>query len=225
MVHRKTEMKLVKNKSALQCTFSKRRSGLFKKASELSILCGAMMGVIAFSPGGKPFSFGYPTIEAVTNKFIQRGPGQGEPSKDGDVNELNQKVEDLVYQLKVEKKGKDILENALNRNKVIDVEFPIDDLSSEKLQILMASLKKLRDELKELRDNLKLPMNETDAASTSPQQIEEDLFNHIVWAPRILRPWGFLFDCIERPNELGFPYWAGSFRGKQIIYASPCREV
>ncbi|TYJ14311.1 hypothetical protein E1A91_A10G109900v1, partial [Gossypium mustelinum] len=51
-----------------------------------------------------------------------------------------------------------------------------------------------------------------------PQQIEEDLFNHIVWAPRIWRPWGFLFDCIERPNELGFPYWAGSFRGKRIIY-------
>nr|YP_009019931.1 hypothetical chloroplast RF21 [Azadirachta indica]YP_009019949.1 hypothetical chloroplast RF21 [Azadirachta indica]AHJ91361.1 hypothetical chloroplast RF21 [Azadirachta indica]AHJ91380.1 hypothetical chloroplast RF21 [Azadirachta indica]UJH19875.1 Ycf2 [Azadirachta indica]UJH19903.1 Ycf2 [Azadirachta indica] len=51
-----------------------------------------------------------------------------------------------------------------------------------------------------------------------PQQIEEDLFNHIVWAPRIWRPWGFLFDCIERPHELGFPYRAGSFRGKRIIY-------
>ncbi|KAK7236658.1 hypothetical protein RIF29_45372 [Crotalaria pallida] len=52
-----------------------------------------------------------------------------------------------------------------------------------------------------------------------PQQIEEYLFNHTVWAPRIWRPWGFfLFDCIERPNELGFPYWAGSFRGKRIIY-------
>ncbi|YP_008592532.1 Ycf2 (chloroplast) [Andrographis paniculata] len=51
-----------------------------------------------------------------------------------------------------------------------------------------------------------------------PQQIEEDFFNHIVWAPRIWRPWGFLFDCIERPNELGFPYWSRSFRGKRIIY-------
>nr|YP_010457571.1 hypothetical protein RF2 [Microtropis osmanthoides]YP_010457590.1 hypothetical protein RF2 [Microtropis osmanthoides]UUA68808.1 hypothetical protein RF2 [Microtropis osmanthoides]UUA68809.1 hypothetical protein RF2 [Microtropis osmanthoides] len=51
-----------------------------------------------------------------------------------------------------------------------------------------------------------------------PQQREEDLFNHIVWAPRIWRYWGFLFACIERPNELGFPYWAGSFRGKRIIY-------
>nr|ANO45209.1 hypothetical chloroplast protein RF21 [Drymophila moorei] len=51
-----------------------------------------------------------------------------------------------------------------------------------------------------------------------PQQIEEDLFNHIVWAPRIWRPCGNLFDCIERPTELGFPYWAGSFRGKRILY-------
>uniref|UniRef100_A0AAU6N3Q8 Protein Ycf2 n=1 Tax=Potentilla leucophylla TaxID=667262 RepID=A0AAU6N3Q8_9ROSA len=50
------------------------------------------------------------------------------------------------------------------------------------------------------------------------QRIEEDLFNHIVWAPRIWRPWGFLFDCIERPNELGFPDWVRSFQGKRIIY-------
>jgi hypothetical protein len=50
------------------------------------------------------------------------------------------------------------------------------------------------------------------------QQIEEDLFNHIVWAPRIWHPCANLFDCIERPTELGFPYWAGSFRGKRIIY-------
>ncbi|KAK9660580.1 hypothetical protein RND81_O204600 [Saponaria officinalis] len=51
-----------------------------------------------------------------------------------------------------------------------------------------------------------------------PQQIEEDLLNPIVWAPRIWNPRSFLFDCIERPNELGFPYWAGSLRGKRIIY-------
>nr|YP_010374780.1 hypothetical protein RF2 [Heteranthera callifolia]YP_010374798.1 hypothetical protein RF2 [Heteranthera callifolia]QXU58215.1 hypothetical protein RF2 [Heteranthera callifolia]QXU58235.1 hypothetical protein RF2 [Heteranthera callifolia] len=54
--------------------------------------------------------------------------------------------------------------------------------------------------------------------TVDPQQIEEDLFNHIVWAPRIWCPCGNLFDCIERPTELGFPYLAGSFRGKQIIY-------
>nr|YP_009431090.1 hypothetical chloroplast RF21 [Aphyllanthes monspeliensis]YP_009431107.1 hypothetical chloroplast RF21 [Aphyllanthes monspeliensis]ASW26525.1 hypothetical chloroplast RF21 [Aphyllanthes monspeliensis]ASW26544.1 hypothetical chloroplast RF21 [Aphyllanthes monspeliensis] len=60
--------------------------------------------------------------------------------------------------------------------------------------------------------------SEFEEGALDPQQIEEDLFNHIVWAPRIWRPCGNLFDCIERPTELGFPYWAGSFRGKRIIY-------
>lgn len=37
-------------------------------------------------------------------------------------------------------------------------------------------------------------------------KIEEDLFNYIIWAHRIWRPWGFLFNCIKRLNELGFSY-------------------
>ncbi|CAI8584138.1 unnamed protein product [Vicia faba] len=48
-----------------------------------------------------------------------------------------------------------------------------------------------------------------------PQPLEEDLFNHILWAPRLWRPWGFLFD--EGSNELRFPYWEGSFQDKPIL--------
>nr|YP_010287087.1 hypothetical protein RF2 [Hydrocharis chevalieri]YP_010287107.1 hypothetical protein RF2 [Hydrocharis chevalieri]UKT61170.1 hypothetical protein RF2 [Hydrocharis chevalieri]UKT61171.1 hypothetical protein RF2 [Hydrocharis chevalieri] len=44
-----------------------------------------------------------------------------------------------------------------------------------------------------------------------PQRIEEDFLNHIVWAPRIWRPCGNLFDW---PNELGFPHLGD----KGIIY-------
>nr|QXO02788.1 Ycf2 [Cheirostylis moniliformis]QXO02805.1 Ycf2 [Cheirostylis moniliformis] len=61
---------------------------------------------------------------------------------------------------------------------------------------------------------------EFEEGALDPQQIEEGFFNHIVWAPRIWRPCGNLgnlFDCIERPTELGFPYWTGSFWGKRII--------
>nr|YP_009141235.1 hypothetical chloroplast RF21 [Lathyrus clymenum]AIL55761.1 hypothetical chloroplast RF21 [Lathyrus clymenum] len=45
-----------------------------------------------------------------------------------------------------------------------------------------------------------------------PQPLEEDLFNHILWAPRLWRPWDFLFN--EGSNELRFPYWEGSFQDK-----------
>nr|QUV77273.1 hypothetical protein RF2 [Markhamia cauda-felina]QUV77274.1 hypothetical protein RF2 [Markhamia cauda-felina] len=57
--------------------------------------------------------------------------------------------------------------------------------------------------------------SEVEEGEWEPEEIEEDLLNHIVWAPRIWRPWGFLFDW---PNGLGFPYWSRSFRGKRIIY-------
>jgi hypothetical protein len=43
------------------------------------------------------------------------------------------------------------------------------------------------------------------------------LANHIVFAPRIWQPWGFLFDWFERLNELGFPSWFRSFWGKRSI--------
>ncbi|KAL7236298.1 hypothetical protein ACSBR1_019549 [Camellia fascicularis] len=45
--HQKITMTKMENESNLQVTFSKRRSGLFKKASELSILCGAEVGIMA----------------------------------------------------------------------------------------------------------------------------------------------------------------------------------
>ncbi|RYR58380.1 hypothetical protein Ahy_A05g024124 [Arachis hypogaea] len=58
-----------------------------------------------------------------------------------------------------------------------------------------------------------------------PQQMEEDLFNHIVWAPRIWGPWGFLFNCIKRPNELGFPYWARSLLSSEGFRVAVCSSL
>ncbi|KAL5075096.1 hypothetical protein RYX36_014080 [Vicia faba] len=40
----------MRNESNLQVTFSKRCSGLFKKAIELSTLCDAQISLVVFSP-------------------------------------------------------------------------------------------------------------------------------------------------------------------------------
>nr|YP_010703464.1 hypothetical chloroplast RF21 [Lonicera tangutica]YP_010703483.1 hypothetical chloroplast RF21 [Lonicera tangutica]WCO11918.1 hypothetical chloroplast RF21 [Lonicera tangutica]WCO11938.1 hypothetical chloroplast RF21 [Lonicera tangutica] len=37
--------------------------------------------------------------------------------------------------------------------------------------------------------------------------LEQEFFTNIVWAPRIWSPWDFLLDCIDIPNELGFPFY------------------
>ncbi|EAY84606.1 hypothetical protein OsI_05974 [Oryza sativa Indica Group] len=64
------EMKLIENKEARQVCFSKRREGVFKKASELSVLCGARVAVVFFSPAGRPHCFGHPSVPAVADRFL-----------------------------------------------------------------------------------------------------------------------------------------------------------
>ncbi|KAF4375321.1 hypothetical protein G4B88_021987 [Cannabis sativa] len=53
----KVEMKLIENKQSRQVTFAKRRSGLMKKAHELSVLCDVEIGLIVFSGNGRLYEF------------------------------------------------------------------------------------------------------------------------------------------------------------------------
>lgn len=70
----KLEMVKIPKESNLLVTFSKRRYGVFKKASELATLCGAEITLIVFSPGKKVFSFGHPSVETVIDRFFTRNP-------------------------------------------------------------------------------------------------------------------------------------------------------
>ncbi|TVU00160.1 hypothetical protein EJB05_54418, partial [Eragrostis curvula] len=69
MGRQKIEMKPIESMEKRQVCFSKRRAGLFKKASDLSVLCGAHVAVVAYSPGGKPFVFGHPSAQALIDRF------------------------------------------------------------------------------------------------------------------------------------------------------------
>ena len=53
MGRKKLEMKLIEEKNRCQVTFSKRRTGLMKKARHLSVLCDVDIAVIVFSASGK----------------------------------------------------------------------------------------------------------------------------------------------------------------------------
>ncbi|KAL2460617.1 Agamous-like MADS-box protein AGL62 [Abeliophyllum distichum] len=75
----RVNMARMENESNLQVTFSKRRAGLFKKASELGTLCGVDIGLIVFSPGEKAFSFGHPNINAVCDRFLSQNNAPAPP--------------------------------------------------------------------------------------------------------------------------------------------------
>ncbi|XP_062224648.1 agamous-like MADS-box protein AGL29 [Phragmites australis] len=66
----KIEIKPIKCTEARHVCFSKRRTGLFKKATELSVLFGAHVAIVVFSPAGKPFSYGHPSVDAVVERFL-----------------------------------------------------------------------------------------------------------------------------------------------------------
>lgn len=51
------QLKRIENKINRQVTFSKRRSGLLKKAHEISVLCDAEVALIVFSTKGKLFEY------------------------------------------------------------------------------------------------------------------------------------------------------------------------
>jgi len=53
----KIEIKKMSNEHNLRVTFSKRRTGIFKKASELATLCGVDIAVIMFSPSSQVYVF------------------------------------------------------------------------------------------------------------------------------------------------------------------------
>ncbi|KAK4346398.1 hypothetical protein RND71_032737 [Anisodus tanguticus] len=53
----RVELKRIENKISGQVTFSKRRSGLLKKANEISVLCDADVALIVFSTKGKLFEY------------------------------------------------------------------------------------------------------------------------------------------------------------------------
>ena len=107
----KIENVKIQKKNHLQITFSKRRSGLFKKASELCTLCGANVAIIYFSPSGKVFSFGHPDVETIVDRFLTYNP-LPEPNglhlieahRNASVRELNMQLTQVLNQLEAEKK-------------------------------------------------------------------------------------------------------------------------
>ncbi|XP_059637517.1 agamous-like MADS-box protein AGL29 [Cornus florida] len=115
----KIDMKKRENEEDRLITFSKRRAGLYKKASELCSLCDADIGVVIFSPTGKPFSFAHPSMESIANRFLNRNPQPNENASQlfeahrrARVNELNEKLIDQTARADAEKERETVLEHS-----------------------------------------------------------------------------------------------------------------
>ncbi|XP_059446353.1 agamous-like MADS-box protein AGL62 [Corylus avellana] len=158
----KIEMVKMLNDSNLQVTFSKRRSGLFKKASELCTLCGAEIAIIVFSPGKKVFSFGHPSVETVVDRVLTRNPPQNsgtlqmlEAHRNASVRELNVQLTQVMNQLEAEKKHGEELNRMQKANHgQCWWEAPIEELGLPQLEQLKVSLQELQKNVGKQADRL-----------------------------------------------------------------------
>uniref|UniRef100_G9FV52 APETALA1 n=1 Tax=Litchi chinensis TaxID=151069 RepID=G9FV52_LITCN len=65
----RVQLKRIENKINRQVTFSKRRSGLLKKANEISVLCDAEVALIVFSTKGKLFEY---ATDSCMERILER---------------------------------------------------------------------------------------------------------------------------------------------------------
>ncbi|XP_068636956.1 agamous-like MADS-box protein AGL29 [Aristolochia californica] len=118
MGKRRTEIKEIQENDRRQVTFSKRRKGLFKKAAELSVLTGAQVAMFAFSPGGKIFTFGQPSVDAVVDAYLGGSTGSISGTTrccDEEAEVIMTSICDLQRQIDVEK-GKNRVVEELKMN-------------------------------------------------------------------------------------------------------------
>ncbi|XP_006356387.1 agamous-like MADS-box protein AGL62 [Solanum tuberosum] len=105
-------MARMKNQSNLQVTFSKRPDGGLNNATELSILCGADVVVVVFSPSNKPYSCGHPSVEFIMNRFLGENPPTDTDApnpiviahQNANTDEINRKLNIMEISLEREKK-------------------------------------------------------------------------------------------------------------------------
>ncbi|XP_008811038.2 truncated transcription factor CAULIFLOWER A-like [Phoenix dactylifera] len=101
----RVQLKRIENKINRQVTFSKRRSGLLKKAHEISVLCDVEVALIVFSTKGKLYE--YSTNSGMENileryqrySYAEKALVEADPESEGrwrhDYGELRYKAEAL----------------------------------------------------------------------------------------------------------------------------------
>ncbi|XP_059650062.1 agamous-like MADS-box protein AGL62 [Cornus florida] len=152
MGRQKIKMAKIEIKNHLQVTFSKRRSGLFKKASELCTLCGVEAAIVVFSPAGKVFSFGHPNVEAMVDRFITRNTAPNsnalhlvEAHRDASIRALNSHLTQLLNELEAGRKTGEALDRMRKASQCrCWWEAPIDKLGLQELEQLKDSMEELK---------------------------------------------------------------------------------
>ncbi|OIT26865.1 PREDICTED: agamous-like MADS-box protein AGL62 [Nicotiana attenuata] len=160
---RKIAIKPIDNQNSRHVTFSKRRLGLFKKASELCILSGAEIAILVQSlKRQRLFAFGHPNADAVIDRYLTGKSSSSSSTVDQlNVQQNNQYYSQICRELEAEKKKKEIIENSkiVNNNSNNEGFWwneSIDDMGIEELEEFMGALEELKKKITLRADELSM---------------------------------------------------------------------
>nr|AZS27702.1 suppressor of overexpression of constans 1 [Selenicereus monacanthus] len=204
MVRGKTQMKRIENATSRQVTFSKRRSGLLKKAFELSVLCDAQVALIIFSPRGKLYEFASSSMQETIVRY-QRHTRQTRPTDDTTAEESMQSMKEetatlmkRIETMEASKRrllGENLASCTLEELQQLEsqLERGVSKIRARKNQVFSEQIRQLRDKEKRLAaENARLteqcaltrkelsnqPTEDTPSEDTNSQisEVETDLF-------------------------------------------------
>ncbi|KAJ3708410.1 hypothetical protein LUZ61_012115 [Rhynchospora tenuis] len=167
MGRQKIAIERIQKEDARQVCFSKRRAGLFKKAHELSVLCGAHLAVLVFSPAKKPYSFGHPSVPQVIDRYLASRSSNNPalplpahhhvmPPSHDTTTALNRELTDLKARLEASRKRKQVLESTLRSKKPSIWNAEVEDLGLADLHKCKDGLERVWAELEANKERLVL---------------------------------------------------------------------
>ncbi|KAI3838470.1 hypothetical protein MKX03_013234 [Papaver bracteatum] len=167
---KKIEIEKIKEKSKLQVTFSKRRKGLFKKATELSLLTGSQIALIAFSPAGRPYVCGNP--DPILDRFLNNINGEAREIQKDDDDEQQRRCLEVERELEAEKKRGVLLESLVNCDLGPDNDkfwwnTYVDGLSLDELVQMRSDMEQLQKCVSQRSHDLQTTGNNTTSSSSS----------------------------------------------------------
>ncbi|KAL5209009.1 hypothetical protein ABZP36_004632, partial [Zizania latifolia] len=182
----KVQLKRIENKINRQVTFSKRRSGLLKKANEISVLCDAEVALIIFSAKGKLYEY---VTDSCMDKILERyerysyaekDPISAETETQGDwcheYRKLKAKVE-TIQKCQKHLMGEDL--ESLNLKELQQLEQQLESslkqIGKRKNQLMLESINELRRKEKSLQEENKVLQKElVEKQKVHKQQVQWD---------------------------------------------------
>ncbi|KAL9423646.1 hypothetical protein AB3S75_035684 [Citrus x aurantiifolia] len=165
MGRKKLQLQRIENKSRCQVTFSKRRSGLIKKARELSVLCDVDLALVIFSSRGRLYEFCSADslasiLERYQSRIAEEAVASGAPkAEDPQAGYSSLHVHDELLKI-VQRQLEGPNFEQFTATDLLQLENLLNDTLTEiravKTQLMMGSIRTLQEKEKLLREEKKL---------------------------------------------------------------------